>query len=238
MKKAIVVGATSGIGRAVAELFAEAGYKVGITGRRRELLSELQRQRPESYISNVFDVTDTGSVVDHLEALVSELGGLDLLFLSSGTGNRNEALDFDIEIETVNTNVGGFTCIVDWTFNYFRQQQFGQLVSVSSVAGLRGLRFAPAYNASKAYQMNYLQALRQKSHHLGLPIVITDVRPGFVDTAMAKGEGVFWSAPVTKAAKQIVAAIDRKQTVVYITKRWRYVAVLLKLIPRALFERL
>lgn len=233
-----MVGATSGIGRGVAQLFAETGYIVGITGRREELLRELQYQYPDNFVVKVFDVTDTSSTVRCLEALVTELGGLDLLLLSSGAGKRNEELEYDIEKISVDTNVVGFTCIADWTYNYFKKQGHGHFASISSVAGLRGGRFAPAYNAGKAYQINYLQALRQKVHYQKLGMTITDIRPGFVDTEMAHGDGVFWSAPVEKAAKQIVKALEKKKSVVYITKRWRYVALFLKLIPRMLYEKL
>jgi short-subunit dehydrogenase len=132
----------------------------------------------------------------------------------------------------------GFTCVADWAFNYFEKQKSGHLIAISSVGGLRGSRGAPAYNASKAYQINYLEALRQKAKHLRLPITITDVRPGFVNTAMAKGDGQFWVAPVEKAAKQIFTAIRQKKKIVYITKRWWLIAALLKHIPRPIYDRL
>ena len=89
-----------------------------------------------------------------------------------------------------------------------------------------------------AYQLNYLEGLRQKAHKLSAPIFITDVRPGFVDTAMAKGEGQFWVATVQKASVQIFEAIKQKKKVVYVTKRWRMIAVLLKRIPRVIYDRM
>ena len=119
------------------------------------------------------------------------MNGLDLLVLSSGIGELNMDLDFLIEKQTIGTNVVGFTCICDWAFTYFAQQQSGHLTAITSVAGLRGSRYAPAYNATKAYQINYLEALRQKAASLQKNLFITDIRPGFVDTAMAKGEGLF-----------------------------------------------
>jgi short-subunit dehydrogenase len=89
---------------------------------------------------------------------------------------------------------------------------------------------APAYNASKAYQINYLSGLRKKMEKLQLPIYITDIKPGFVDTDMAKGEGKFWVAPVNKAASQIITAIKAKRKIVYITKRWRLIGFVFHLI--------
>lgn len=238
MKKAIVIGATSGIGKRLAMLLADNGYKVGITGRRTDLLENLRSENSDSYIINAFDVTDTKVAVEKLEELTVELGGLNLLIYCSGTGDINNKLDFEIEKRTIDTNVVGFTSIADWAFNYFEKQKFGHFVAISSIGGLRGSRQAPAYNASKAYQINYLEGLRQKAARLNEQIIITDIRPGFVDTAMAKGEGLFWVMPVEKVVRQIYKAIIRKKKVVYVTKRWRIIALILKLIPKPVYSKL
>jgi short-subunit dehydrogenase len=173
-----------------------------------------------------------------LEELTIELGGLDLFVISSGIGEINEALDFEIEKQTIDTNIVGFTSIADWTFNYFEKQQSGHLVVISSIGGIRGSCQAPAYNASKAYQINYAEGLRQKAAKLKMPIFITDIRPGLVDTKMAKGEGLFWVMPLEKAVNQMYNAIVRKKKVVYVTKRWRLIAMILKLIPRPIYDRM
>jgi short-subunit dehydrogenase len=238
MKKAIVIGASSGIGRALALKLAGDGYVVGITGRRKELLESLKLENPSVFISATLDVTDVDTLSEKLMALVEELGGLDLLIISAGTGDLNNQLSFDIENRTIETNIKGFTCIADWGFNFFQQQQTGHLVGISSIGGLRGSGAAPAYNATKAYQINYLEGLRQRANKYRSGITITDVRPGFVDTAMAKGEGKFWVASVEKAARQIYQAIQQKRSVVYITRRWRLIAILLKLIPASVYKRL
>ena len=238
MKKAIVIGATSGLGKELAKILVDNDYKVGITGRRPELLTELKRYKPEMLLSKAFDVGDAEISVSRLAELVAEIGGLDLLVFSAGTGELNPTLDFAIESDTIRTNVIGFTSIADWTFNYFCQQKQGHFVAISSIGGLRGSRQGPAYNATKGYQINYLEALRQKATFLKLPITITDIRPGFVDTAMAKGDGKFWVAPVDKAARQILNAIIRQQSIVYITKRWLLVAYLLKSLPPFIYNRM
>jgi short-subunit dehydrogenase len=237
MKKAIIIGATSGIGKGLAELFAANNYKVGITGRRKELLLELKDENPDAYLTKVLDVTNTRAAIQQLEELIDELGGLDLLVISSGIGEINEALDFEIENKTIDTNIVGFTCIADWTFNYFEKQQSGHLVVISSIGGIRGNHQAPAYNASKAYQINYTEGLRQKAAKLKMPIYITDIRPGLVDTKMAKGEGLFWVMPLEKAVNQIYKAIIRKKKVVYVTKRWHLIAMILKIAPRWIYDR-
>jgi len=238
MKKAIVVGASSGIGYQLAVLLAQNGYKVGITGRRDQLLLNLQATNPEQFVVSVFDVTDTADVPQKLKQLTNELGGLDLLVLSSGTGKINPELDTKIEQDINALNVAGFSAVADWAFNFFQKQAFGQFAAITSIAGIRGSRQAPAYFASKAYQINYLEGLRQKAKKTKLPIYITDIRPGFVDTAMAAGENLFWVASVEKAAKQIYTAIENRRDVVYITKRWRIVGFLFWILPKSIHKRL
>lgn len=238
MKKAIVVGASSGIGKGIARVLAANDYKVGITGRRTHLLDELKEENPGNYIVKTFDVKDNQSIPIHLSELTNELGGLDLLIISSGTGDRIDPLDFEIEKRTIDTNVSGFTATANWAFNYFREQKYGHLANISSILGLRGNRYAPSYGASKAFQISYLQALRQKAGNLKQQIAITDIRPGFVDTAMAKGDGVFWVSSVEKASGQIFRALKAKRKVVYITNRWRLIAILIKLLPNWIYDRM
>ncbi|UAY52891.1 SDR family NAD(P)-dependent oxidoreductase [Ferruginibacter albus] len=238
MKKAIIIGATSGIGRELAIILADNNYVVGITGRRKQLLDELKDTRPDHFIVSAFDVTETLAVTKKLDELAADLGKVDLVILSSGTGELNEQLDLAIEKETLDVNVTGFTAIANWTIKYFLQQKQGQFAAITSIAGLRGSRHAPAYNATKAFQINYLEGLRQKIKRSKLPITITDIRPGFVDTAMAKGEGKFWVAPVTKASKQILNAIENRKRIVYVTKRWRIIAFVLRLIPTGLYSKM
>jgi short-subunit dehydrogenase len=237
MKRAIIVGATTGIGRGLAEVLVKHQYRVGVTGRRDALLRELEQEHPGLCFASSFDVTETEVVVARLEELLSALGGLDLLIISSGTGDINDGLDFDIERQTIETNVTGFTCIANWAFNHFEKQGHGHLVGISSVGGLRGSRQAPAYNASKAWQINYLEGLRQKAFRLK-GVYVTDIRPGLVDTAMAKGDGLFWVMPVEKTVLQIFRAIRRKRKVAYVTRRWRAIAILLSIMPRFVYDRM
>lgn len=238
MKKAIIIGATSGIGKALAKTLINDNYKVGITGRRTELLNELKAENTEKYYIQTLDVADTERAIEAIEKLVEELGGLDLLIISSGTGDINKTLDFQIEKRIIDVNVIGFTSIADWSFNFFEKQKYGHLVVISSVAGLRGEWQAPSYNATKAYQINYAEALRKKAKKVKSQIFVTDIRPGFVNTDMAKGEGLFWVANVDKAVKQIYSAIRRKKGVAYITKRWCFVAMILKRLPNFIYDKM
>ena len=237
MKKAIVIGASSGIGAEIAKLLAENNYKVGITGRRLDLLTALKTTNPSAFLVSNFDCTQVDNV-EKLELLTSELGGLDLLVFSSGIGNFNKYLDYAIENETNQLNVIAFTQIMDWAFNYFNNQKSGHIVGITSISGIRGGKASPAYNASKAYQISYLQAIRQRAFSNKFGVTITDIRPGFVDTEMAKGPGMFWIAPKEKAAKQILRHIKNKSKVAYVTKRWRIIAVLLKILPNWIYNRM
>lgn len=238
MQKILILGATSGIGREIARIYAANGHQVIAAGRRISLLEELQNEFPDNIHIYTADISKIETINSHLNKMANRLNGIDILILSSGIGKRNSELNPEQELLTVDTNVAGFTAVTGWAFHYFQKQNHGHIVATSSIAGLRGNRFAPAYGASKAFNINYLQALRQLAHHQKLNITISDIRPGFVDTAMSQGEGVFWSAPAHKAALQIVKLIDRKKEIIYITKRWRYIAFLIQLIPRFIFERI
>jgi short-subunit dehydrogenase len=238
MKKAIIIGATSGIGKSLSELLIREGYEVGVTGRREELFQSIKTQEAGRIVFKKIDVQDLATLEPICNELVSHMGGLDLLIISAGIGEENKNLNFDVEHSVIKTNVQGFTCIADWALRYFKQQGYGHLVNISSIAGIRGNGIAPSYNATKAYQINYLEGLRISVKEYGSSITITDARPGFVDTAMAKGEGLFWVAPVQKAAEQIFEAIKQKKKVVYITKRWRLIGLILKLIPFSILKRL
>jgi short-subunit dehydrogenase len=235
-KKLIIVGATSGIGRELATIYAAAGHRVAITGRRASLLHDLQQVTP-GLITSCFDVTDKDNQ-QQIRDLIDALGGLDLLVYNAGYGDISESLDWQVERTTTLTNVMGFVEITSLVFNYFVEQGKGQIAVTSSVAALRGNSWAPAYSASKAFMSNYAEGLNMKAGRLHKNIVVTDIKPGFVNTKMAKGNKRFWTASPHKAALQMVSAIEKKRRVVYVTKRWWMIAQLLKILPYTLYRRL
>ena len=236
MKKAIIIGASSGIGRALAMELVSDGYHIGIVGRRASLLESAKSEYPDYLTIGNFDVLKP-DIPNRLDALVASLGGLDVLVISAGTGELNPTLAPEHIEKTNALNVDAFSRLAVWGYRLFQKQGHGHLVTISSLAGLRGGGSAPSYNATKAYQLNFLEGLRQKNQKEQTGLILTDVRPGFVDTAMAKGEGQFWVAPVEKAARQIAKAIRNEKEVVYITKRWRLIALLLKILPTWLYKR-
>lgn len=238
MKKAIVIGASSGIGYELAKILFRNNYSVGVAARRVHLLEELRARTGHDLCIERIDVSDVKSAEDTLKKLIEKMGGMDLLVISAGTGYINDELDWTLENDTIKTNVAGFAAMVNVAAKYFIEKGSGHLIGISSIAALRGGGQAPAYNASKAFQSNYLEGLRQKVRKLGLPITITDVKPGYVKTDMAKGYNIFWAAEADKAAMQIYMAILRKKSNIYITRRWRVIAWLIKSLPRFIYERL
>lgn len=234
-KKVIIVGASSGIGKELAILYAQAGCQVGVTGRRSQLLDEIKELFPGQVETEVFDVMATENSM-HLQQLIQKLGSVDLLIYNAGFGDVSDELEWQIDKKTVLTNVNGFVEVAVFAFNYFKQQGHGQIAATSSIASLAGNHFAPAYSASKAFMSNYMEGLYLKSKRNKLRIFITDIQPGFVKTKMAKGPGRFWEAPAEKAAKQIMEAIEAKKFRVYITKRWWLIAHLIKILPGWLYR--
>ena len=233
----IIIGATSGIGRALFEKYSADGNRIGIVGRRTHLLDELRQEYPGTTITATADITKQEEIARAIDALRAKLKDIDLAIVCSGTGDINASLDYALERPTIDTNVIGWTFVVDTLYNIFEQQGHGHLVAITSAGGLRGEPMAPAYSASKAYQINYMEALRKKAYKSGNHIHVTDIRPGLVNTAMAKGEGLFWVMPVEKAASQIITAIRKQMSKAYVTKRWHILAVINKNLPFALYKK-
>ena len=234
----IIIGATSGIGKALFKKYVNEGNLLGIVGRRTNLLEELRQQHPDNTFISTADITKHVEIEQAIHELFGKLGSINLVIVCSGTGEINPSLDYDVERPTIETNVTGWTFVIDTLYHIFEQQGHGHLVAITSAGGLRGEPMAPAYSATKAYQINYMEALRKKAFKAGSKIIVTDVRPGLVDTAMAKGEGLFWVMPVEKVARQICAAIRRKKSKVYVTKRWHVLAIINKNLPFFLYRLL
>ena len=237
IKKIIIVGATSGIGRKMAELYAAEGNIVGIAGRRKDLLDEIQNMFPDKIKTECFDVTGTENI-ERLKALMEKTGGMDILVYSSGVGEPSKKLEWRIDKPVVDTHVNGFIEISNWSFNFFIAQGEGHLAVISSVAANRGNSWAPAYAAAKAFQTIYYEGLAIKAERLKKKITVTAIEPGFVNTAMAHGGNkMFWIVPVEKAAKQIIAGIKKKKRKLYVSKRWWIIAKLMKWMPFWFYKR-
>src|SRR5436190_19886164 len=236
MKKVIIIGATSGIGRELAKLYAQNNWLVGITGRRKPLLDSLQEAFPNNIVRECFDVTKDDNI-EHMQFLLQQLGGLDLLIYNSGIGEPSKKLDLTIDVTTTKTNVLGFIEIVNFAFNYFEKEGKGHIAAISSIASIRGNSLAPAYSASKAFMSNYMEGLYIRTSKIKLPIYTTDIQPGFVKANMTKPEAMFWVAPVDNAAAQIFIAIQNKKRSAYITRRWWLIAKIMKWLPMFIYKK-
>lgn len=235
-KTALVIGASSGIGRLLVGRLVSDNYKVIATARRAHLLKSLQEEDPENILIRIQDVNDLDSSSNLFDYVQKNYENLDLVIYSSGVGGENYSLDWDKEKATIQTNVMAATKVYGLAYNYFHKQGFGHLVGISSIASIRGNRHVPSYFASKAFQASYLESLYMKGQRSKAKIYVTDIRPGFVDTDMAIGK-TFWMATPEKATKQIYKAIKKKKRRVYITKRWTLIAWILKIVPTKLLYK-
>ena len=233
MGKAIVIGASSGIGREVAKLLIAEGWTVGVGARRVDLLHTLGAAAVES-----IDVTKETSI-EHLWSLIYKIGGMDLFFYASGIGKQNRELKKDIELATVQTNGLGFTRMIGEAYRYFAEMGQGHIAAITSIAGTKGLGPAPSYSATKAMQNVYLQALEQQAHARGLKIRVTDIRPGFVDTALLSGDFKYpMMLKPEQVAKEIVSAIKSRKHIRVIDWKYRLLTALWRRIPRWIWRRM
>lgn len=239
MKKIIIVGASSGIGKQVALNFIADGWKVGVAARREEALKELKLQIPAQVEYEVIDITSTDAT-SRLNALIDKLGGMDIYFHCSGVGHQNTKIDIKVEVDTVRTNALGFTQMSVAAYNYFKDnKKQGQIAVVSSIAGTKGLGVSPSYSATKRYNYIYLDCLEQLSRMQNVNITFTDIRPGFVTTALLDdGQKYPMQMSVEYAAKKIFKAVKRRKRVAVIDWKYSILVSFWKLIPRWLWVRL
>ena len=231
-KRAIVIGASSGIGLEVAKKLIDEGWKVGVAARRVELMQGIGAVAVEK-----IDVT-AEEATEALQRLISKVGGMDLFFYASGIGKQNRELQEDIELATLQTNGLGFTRMIGEAYRYFAHQGHGHIAAITSIAGTKGLGPAPSYSATKAMQNIYLQALEQQANSRGLNIRFTDIRPGFVDTALLSGDFHYpMMLKPEKVAKEIVYAVNHHQHIRVIDWRYRLLTALWRRIPRFLWRR-
>ena len=215
MSKAIVIGASSGIGLEVARLLIQRGWTVGVAARRVDLLNNIGADDVEQ-----IDVT-SADAANRLMALVERMGGMDLFFYASGIGKQ------------------GFTRMVGAAYRYFAQQGRGHIACITSIAGTKGLGPAPAYSATKAMQNVYLQALEQQANARGFDIKFTDIRPGFVDTALLAGTFHYPMMLKPQAvAREIVYAIEHHKHIRVIDWKYRILTALWRRIPRFIWRRI
>ena len=238
MKRIIIIGATSGIGYEVAQQYIQKGYQVGVAGRRMERLEALRAIAPKQVHIQPIDVTEE-EAPKQLLALIDKLGGMDIFLHCAGIGHQNRCLKQAIEMDTIETNVKGFTRMVLAAYHYFSGHGGGHIAVISSIAGTKGSGVAPSYSATKCFQNCYIDALAQLSRIEQRPISFTDIRPGFVRTALLN-DGLHYPMCLSPqyAARLIVEAIDHRMRRAIIDWRYAILVFFWRLIPNWLWERL
>ncbi len=241
-RTAIVVGASSGIGEAIARQLVVQGTRVALVARREDeltrLASELNAVHPNGAMTFVHDVRDFASAPKVLDQAVAALGGLDILFYAAGVMHliAESEYAFAKDRETIEVNLLGAMAWMNPTAARFESVRAGTIVGLSSIAGERGRRGNPAYTTSKAALTTYLEALRNRVSRYGVSVVT--VKPGYVDTAMTRGlRGLFWLISAEEAARQTLALARRGRSG-FVPRRWGLVALVLRMIPSWLFRRL
>ena len=232
MKKAIVIGATSGLGREIAMNLVREGWSVGVAGRRVELLDGFA-------VYERIDVTAEDAEVG-VESLVKKLGGVDLFVNVAGVGFQNPTLDPKVEKHTFDVNGYGFMRMVDWAYNYFKKEKReGHIAIISSIAGTKPLGTAAAYSATKRMQSHYLTGLAQLARMEGLKIRFTDIRPGFAAPDILNPNKHYPMMMKKEYAGRLATrAILKKRRVAIIDWKFAVLTLFWSLIPSWMWERL
>jgi short-subunit dehydrogenase len=243
-KKAIIVGASGGIGAALAKRLAREGYNVACLARREAMLKvlcdEINAGDGEGRaIPYVHDVANYEAVPALLKQIMADLGGLDLVVYNAGIifHDGPDSWNFERDRQVMEINTLGAMAWLDAVAPIFKQLKSGQIVGLGSVAGDRGRIGNPAYNTSKAALACYLEALRNRLTRHG--VYVMTVKPGYVDTDMVKSiKKTFWVVSAEQAADDIWKGIRKHKQEIYISSRWRYLMLIIRHIPSIIFRRL
>ncbi len=234
-KKILIVGGSSGLGSQLAILYARHHCDGAVIARREHLLTELREQFPDRIITKRADIADE-TIGDTIRETIQTLKGADIVIIAASIIQLNDSLKAGPEDETVAVNVKGFTKVANVAWDYFKSKGEGHIAGITSVAAARGNKLAPAYHASKAFQSIYLEGLRVKAKHEKNKITVTELIPGYINTAMGKGDRLFWVASVEKAARQAQRAIGKKRKRAFITKRWWWVYHIQRVLPIFIYD--
>ncbi len=241
--KAIIIGASSGIGAALARRLASEGYHLALAARRANLLEDLRdeinAQGKAQCLTYTHDVRQPAQVPELLQRMLRDLGGLDLFIYCAGVMYPSDPERFDAEqdLEVLQVNLLGAVAWLDPVALRFRREGQGHIVGIGSVAGDRGRRGIPAYSASKAGLHTYLEGLRNRLARQG--VTVTTVKPGQVQTDMLKNAPQV-RGPISpeRAAELIWRAIRARKNTVYVPGRWRWVMLVIRHIPSFIFRRM
>jgi short-subunit dehydrogenase len=236
-KKILIIGASSGLGKRLAEIYAGEGYLVGIVARREDLLKEMEKKFPGQVNILASDINNE-QIVKNLIDIIQTMGGIDICIITASVVDFNHEFILSTEEKTVETNVSGYIKVLNTVWHYFKNKGEGHIAGVTSIAAARGNKLVPAYHASKAFQSVYLESLRIKAQYEKNNIHITEIIPGYIDTAMGKGNRMFWVTSLDKAAMLTKKAIEKKKDRAFITKRWWWVYKTYRFLPSFIYNRI
>ncbi len=243
-QRAIVVGASSGIGAAVARRLALAGWHVALVARRKDELDKVADQINSQAGENraqVFphDVTHYDEVPALFDRIVESLGGLGMIVYATGAmpAVGPSEYNFEKDRQMVEVNLLGMIAWLNQAADLFGRIQKGTIVGIGSIAGDRGRKGQPVYNTTKGAQAIYLEALRNRLAPSNVKVVT--IKPGFVDTAMTSGMGnMLWMISPEEAGRKIVKEAMRAKGTIYVPARWGMVSWIIQKIPSFIFRRL
>lgn len=241
-QRAIIIGASSGMGAALAERLVAQGTRVALVARREAELAQIQaRLGAERCLIYAHDVQQREAIPTLFQRIAHDLGGVDLVIYAAGIlpdvgpGEYDTATDMAV----LDINLLGAVAWLNEAASRFTRTREGTIVGIGSVAGDRGRRGNPVYGASKAALAAYLESLRNRLSVKGVTVVT--IKPGYVATPMLAGAKISKFFPVIapdRAARDILAAAMRKQSVVYVPAFWGPIMALVRAIPSRLFRRL
>ena len=238
----LILGATSAIARGAACAFARRGHALFLAARD---LPELKRIAADLAIRygvpvrcGVFDAEDYATHSGFLDGVVREMRGLSGVLLASGyMGDAMAARNFESGSRVIAINFTGAASILGLCADYMEKMRSGFIIGITSVAGDRGRQSNYVYGAAKGALSLFLQGLRNRLFRAGIRVIT--VKPGFVDTAMTFGmPGLFLVASPADVGERIVKSLKGRADVVYVPWFWRYIMLIIRSIPEALFKRL
>ena len=244
-QKAIVIGASSGIGAALVRELAQNGYSVAAVARREAKLQELSDSVntavPQGHVSIYsHNVTDYDDIPSLFQTIVQELGGLDLIIYNAGVQPSVTVNEYKFEKDRkmIEVNLLGAIAWLNQAALRFERAGQGKIVGIGSIAGDRGRVGSPVYNTSKAGLATYLESLRNRLTRHG--VTVTTIKPGYVDTDVLRenASNPFWVISPEEAARQIHKAVRRGKQTVYVPARWGLVGLIIRHIPSVIFRRL
>ncbi|MCY9872554.1 SDR family oxidoreductase [Vibrio barjaei] len=244
MRKILIVGATSAIAMAVARDFAANNDRLFLVARDNDKLTSVANDliakgadRVETFMLDVNDIEQHSNMLEYAD---ESLGGLDTVLVAHGTLPSQQDCELSVNsmLQEFNTNSISTIALLTEISNKFEQQKSGTIAVITSVAGDRGRQSNYVYGAAKATVSTFLEGLRARMFKSSVHVL--DIRPGFVDTPMTSDLKLPQLLTVQPeiAASCIVKAIDSKKSIVYVPFYWKYIMLIIKLMPMMLFKRL